>query len=121
LRDGYTTEQTEDYQQDRVEQGGDEDRRAEGRNGLTEGDGEDFGDEDHGEHVTGSRSLVLETNGEVPQKVESDGANDAVLLGAELFSCCLGASVVTVLTGISDKIWVIAKTCELYILDEASR
>lgn len=79
LRDGDSAEQTEDDQQEGVEQGGDEDRRAESRNSLTKGDREDLGDENHGEHVTGSRGLVLETNGEVPQEVECDGTKNAVL------------------------------------------
>lgn len=84
LRDGDTTEQTEDDQQERVEQGRDKDRRAEGCNSLAKGDGEDLGDQNHGEHVTGPRGLILETDGEVPQEVEPDGTNDAVLCRLKL-------------------------------------
>lgn len=59
LGNGDTTEQREDNQKERVEEGGDEDRRTESGDCLTQEYGKDLSDQDHGELVTGSRTLVL--------------------------------------------------------------
>jgi hypothetical protein len=59
LGDSDTTEQREDNQEEGVEKRSNEDRGTESSDCLTQEHGEDLSDKDHGELVTGSRTLVL--------------------------------------------------------------
>jgi hypothetical protein len=54
-----TAEQRENNQKEGVEERGDKDGRAEGSNGLSEGDTEHLRDQDENELNTGTRALVL--------------------------------------------------------------